>query len=161
MVERLAPASAACKDRAYEAIAMNLQAPGEVAREGIQRVWQGDLGLISEDYVDHNLPPGLPPGREGLGALYRLTLAGFPDFEVSIEQLVAEGDLVAVRLTNTGTNAGSFMGQPPTNKRATWTTMAIFRVADGKLVERWGIIDALSLFRQLGVRPPTPPPDSS
>jgi len=126
----------------------------QVAREAFMRVWQGDLSMIADDYVDHNLPPGLPAGRDGLDALHKLTLGGFPDFQVTIEQLLSDGDMAALRITNRGTNTGSFMGNPPTGKEATWTTMAIFRVANGKLAERWGVIDALSLFRQLGLRPP-------
>ena len=127
----------------------------EIVREGVQRVWKGDLGLIADEYVDHNMAPGLPPGRDGLAALHQLTLAAFPDYDVSLEQLIADGDLVAVRMTNRGTNTGSFIGNQPTGKQATWTTIAIFRVADGMIVERWGLIDLLSLFGQLGLRPPS------
>jgi predicted ester cyclase len=133
---------------------MSTASSREIVREGVQRVWRGDLGLIADDYVDHNMAPGLPPGREGLAALYKLTVAAFPDYEVMFEQLIADGDLAAVRMTNRGTNTGSFIGNPPTGKQATWTTIAIFRVDDGMIVERWGVIDLLSLFGQLGLHPP-------
>lgn len=133
---------------------MSHTAPKEIVREGVQRVWKGDLGLIADEYEDHNMAPGLPPGREGLAALYQLMVAGFPDYAVAIEELVAEGDLVAVRMTNRGTNTGSFIGNPPTDKQATWSTFAIFRVTGGKIVERWGLVDLFSLFGQLGLRPP-------
>ena len=61
----------------------------EIVREGVQRVWKGDLGLIADEYVDHNMARGLPPGREGLAALHQLTLAAFPDYDVSLDSAKA------------------------------------------------------------------------
>lgn len=126
-----------------------------LVREAFERVWvQGDFGLIGEDYLDHNPAPGLPGNREGLMRLREMTLAGFPDFAVTVEDAVAAGDKVAVRLTNTGTHDGTFLGIPPTGAQASWTVMAIFRVTDGSVVERWGLVDAVSLLTQLGAFPP-------
>jgi predicted ester cyclase len=142
------------KQSPFPEVEMSTATSKEIVREGVQRVWNGDLGLIADDYVDHNMAPWLPPGREGLAALYQATLVAFPDFNVTLEQLIADGDLVAVRITNRGTNTGSFVGNPPTGKHATWTTIAIFRVADGMIVERWGVIDLFSLLGQLGLQPP-------
>lgn len=122
-----------------------------LVRQAFDAVWRdADFGLMSEDYLDHNPAPGRPGTLEGLQQLRELTLAGFPDFEVRVEETIAEGDLVAVRLTQTGTHEGTFMGIPPTGRRATWTTMAHLRVADGRVVERWGVVDGLALMRQLG-----------
>ena len=125
-----------------------------LVREAFERVWvQGDFDLIGQDYVDHNPAPGLPGNREGLMRLREMTLAGFPDFTVTVEDAVASGDKVAVRLTNSGTHEGTFLGIAPTETRTSWTVMAIFRIADGTVVERWGLVDAVSLLTQLGAFP--------
>ncbi|MBW3664185.1 MAG: ester cyclase [Actinobacteria bacterium] len=125
-----------------------------LVREAFEQVWaHGDFTSIAEDYVDHNPAPGVPGNREGLMRLREMTLAGFPDFAVTVEDAVAAGDKVAVRLTNTGTHEGTFLGIPPTGAQANWTVMAIFRVADDSVVERWGLVDAVSLLTQLGAFP--------
>lgn len=134
----------------------DLEANKAVVRRGFEQVWRGDLSLVADDYVDHNLPAGLT-GRSGLAVLHQVTVAAFPDFSVTVEDVIAEGDKVAARVTNRGTNTGSFLGQPPTGRTAEWTTVAIFRVADGLLVERWGAIDAMALFAQLGFGVSGPP----
>jgi predicted ester cyclase len=78
----------------------------------------------------------------------------FPDMHVTIDDMVAEGDKVAVRTTWTGTHKGEIMGIPPTNKKVTFSLIVIDRFAGGKIVEDHGQYDALGLMRQLGV--PTP-----
>lgn len=126
-----------------------------LVRTAFEQVWvQGDFGLIADHYLDHNPAPGLPGNREGLQRLREMTLAGFPDFSVTVEDAIAEGDRVAVRLTNSGTHEGTFLGIAPTGTAATWSVMAIFRIADGVVVERWGLVDGLSLLTQLGALPP-------
>lgn len=123
----------------------------QLVEQAMDRVWHHqDFDLVADDYVDHNLPPMLPRGKEGLQALVAFGRAAFPDVRVTVADSLAEDDRVMVRVVNRGTNTGSFMGQPPTGKTAEWETYAIFRVSEGKLVERWGAIDAMSLFPQLG-----------
>jgi steroid delta-isomerase-like uncharacterized protein len=77
----------------------------------------------------------------------------FPDMHVTIDDMVAEGDKVAVRSTWTGTHKGEIMGIPPTNKKVTVSLIVIDRFAGGKIVEDNGIFDALGLMRQLGLDP--------
>jgi len=79
--------------------------------------------------------------------------SAFPDLRFTIEDMVAEGDKVAVRLTGTGTNKGEFRGIPPTNKKVTLWEIQIDRVAGGKFVEGWSRYDTLGLMQQLGVIP--------
>jgi predicted ester cyclase len=118
---------------------------------------QGKLDVVGElfspDYLDHSAPPGAPSGLEGVKAVQSLFRTGFPDVHFTIENLVGEGDKVATRVTGSGTNTGPFMGRPPTGKRATWESMGVFRVANGKIVEHWGAPDLFSLLQQLGVIP--------
>ncbi len=78
--------------------------------------------LVVPDFVDHPGVQGLPPGREGLLQFIALARTAFPDLHVAIEDLMGEGDRVAVRVTVSGTQRGVFMGTiPPTGKRVTWT----------------------------------------
>ena len=77
----------------------------------------------------------------------------FPDMHVTIDDMVAEGDKVAARVTMTGTHKGEFMGIPPTNKKVQVQAIAIDRVVGGKIVEEWGIFDTQGLMQQLGVVP--------
>jgi len=78
----------------------------------------------------------------------------FPDIHWTIDDMVVEGDKVAVRWTLTGTQKGEFMGIPPTNKKVTVWGIEIDRVVGGKLVEVWARVDTLGLMQQLGAIPP-------
>ncbi len=109
--------------------------------------------IASATYVNHSLPPGLPPGREGLKAFVSAFHAAFPDGRLSIDQMIAEGDTVATRLTFRGTHTGDFLGIPPTGKQVAVPALDMARYADGKLVEHWGGPDQMSLMQQLGVIP--------
>lgn len=72
------------------------------------------------------------------------------DAQVTIQDLIAEGDKVVARLLGTGTNTGPFAGQPPTGKRVTFSSFRIYRLVDGKVVEPWAMQDRLGLMEQLG-----------
>lgn len=77
-----------------------------------------------------------------------------PDFHVTMEDVIAEGDKVAGRWTAHGTHEDELVGIPPTGKEATWTGMTIYRLAGGEIVEAWWSRDMLGLLIQLGVVPP-------
>ena len=109
--------------------------------------------VASATYVSHSFPPGLPPGREGLKAFVSAFHAAFPDGYLSIDQMIAEGETVATRLTFRGTHTGAFLGIPPTGKKVTVPALDMARYADGKLAEHWGGPDQMSLMQQLGVIP--------
>ena len=107
--------------------------------------------VVSEDLLTPKIMPGIPTGIEGAKAAHRIMLAGFPDYQTSIDDIFAEGDKVAARITMSGTNSGSFMGIPPTGKHVSFTGIYIARIANGKIVEHWGEEDGVSLLQQLGV----------
>jgi steroid delta-isomerase-like uncharacterized protein len=120
---------------------------------------KGDLEAVDRyvhpDCVDHDPPiPDAPSGAEGLrraGALFRQAL---PDWHSDLAQLVAEGDIVVERFRASGTHTGGpLMEVPPTGRRLVLDGINIFRIEDGKIVERWGRLDDLSLLRQLGLVP--------
>ena len=107
--------------------------------------------VVSEDLLTPKIMPGVPTGIEGAKAAHRIMLAGFPDYQTMIDDLFAEGDKVAARITMTGTHQGDFMGIPATGKHVSFTGIYIARIADEKIVEHWGEEDAVSLLQQLGV----------
>jgi len=107
--------------------------------------------VVSQGLLTPKIMPGIPTGIEGAKAAHRIMLAGFPDYQTIIDDLFAEGDKVAARITMSGTNTGSFMGIPPTSKHVSFTGIYIARIANGKIVEHWGEEDGVSLLQQLGV----------
>jgi len=96
---------------------------------------------------------GIEPAKKVIGGWF----TGFPDIKVSVDDQVAEGDLVGSRHSSHGTHTNDFMGIPASGKEATVTGMTITRIADGKMVEAWTCWDALGMFEQLGMAPGGPP----
>lgn len=107
--------------------------------------------LLSPEYVEHLPVP--TPGREGLKQLVLMVLSAFPDIHPTVEDAVAEGDRVAVRIVARGTQQHAFMGIPPSGKAVEWREMHIYRVTGGQIVEHWGVIDQLGLLQQIGALP--------
>ena len=116
--------------------------------------------FMASDYVDHVVPPGVPPTRAGFKQFISLFLTAFPDFHYTIEDEIAEGDTIVNRLTARGTQQGELQGIPATGKQATWSEIHIGRMASGQLVEHWGTIDQLGMLQQLGVIPMPGQPDA-
>lgn len=110
--------------------------------------------LISEDYVDHRLPdPGLPKTREGLKQTVMAVRNSFPDIKPEILQILAEGDMVSVRVVAKGTHQKDFLGVKATNKSMEWNEIHIFRLDNGQIMEHWGEFDMLGILIQLGAFP--------
>ena len=134
---------------------MSIEENKEIVRRYQEIYNRNDLDalseVVSEDLLTPKIMPGIPTGMEGAKAAHRIMLAGFPDYQTTIDDLFAEGDKVAARITMSGTNTGSFMGIPPTGKYVSFTGIYIARLANGKIVEHWGEEDGVSLLQQLGV----------
>ena len=105
--------------------------------------------LMAADYFDPSLQIR---SLEAYKQLLTMLLKGFPDWHETIEDIIAEGDKVWVRYTATGTHAGEFRGLAPTGKKFTETGVLIWRIVDGKIVEKesW-VYDVLDFYKQLGV----------
>src|SRR5690349_10416854 len=103
--------------------------------------------IVARDLIAHSALPGVPSGLEGGKMAHNIFLSAFPDNHVTTEDLIAEGDKVVERFTAQGTNTGSFMGMPPTNKPYKITGMSIFRIANGKIIEHWGENDGMALMQ--------------
>jgi len=110
--------------------------------------------LLAEDFVEHlELPPGVPPGRDGVRVFVETLRAGFPDFRYEVVQQHQDGDIHIGYIRATGTMTGDFMGMPASGKTATWDEVHIGHMAGGKLVEHWAVIDRLAMLQQLGFAP--------
>lgn len=104
--------------------------------------------LISPDFFD---PTFQLRGLESYKQFETMFFKGFPDWHETIEDIVAEGDKVWVRFTGRGTHRGEWRGLAPTGKKITFTGVQIWRIVDGKVVEKDSIIDLLDALKQLGV----------
>lgn len=101
--------------------------------------------LVAPDYVDPELG-----GREGLKQLMNMFFKAFPDFHETIEDIIAEGDQVWVRLTYTGTHTGEYLGFAPTGKKITSRAIDMYRIVNGKIVEI-NRVEELDFLKGLGV----------
>lgn len=108
--------------------------------------------LIAKDFV-FNSPFGKYNGTDGFKQMVAGTRAAFPDFNMKIDDMVAEGDKVAVRLSIRGTFKGKFGDFEPTGKQFNMTSAYFYRFKDGKEVEVTPV-DPLALYRELGISPP-------
>ena len=109
--------------------------------------------LIAPDFINHEAPPGRDRGPESMRGLTTMLRTAFPDLRFTIEELIAEGDVVAGRLTMSGTHEGPLMGMPPTGRSVRQDHMHFVRFRDGKAVEHWGVRDDLGMMQQMGVMP--------
>ena len=115
----------------------------------------GFAALFAEDYVNHQVsaaapppPPGIPAKQLTVG-FFTARLKGLPDLKVSIETQVASGDKVAASFVYEGTQQGALLGVAPTGKRLRFTSCDIFRVADGRIAEHWGMGDIAGQLAQM------------
>ena len=108
--------------------------------------------LFAADFVDHDSAV-LNHDLDGTKQFFSMYLDAFSDAQVTLDDLIAEGDRVAARFTVRGTHKGPFMDLPPTGKPFTLTAIDILRIVDGKIVEHWGEADTLGLLQQLGAIP--------
>jgi len=106
--------------------------------------------LYATDFVYHS--PGNPDSdREGLKQGFAVYLAAFPDVRMTVEDIFAAEDRVAVRFTARGTHRGEYLGVPPTGRQVTVTAILIHRLVDGKMMEDWEWSDQLGIMQQLGI----------
>jgi len=109
--------------------------------------------IIATNIHDHSIPPGYPPGREGLKRYATEFRQAFPDLHYEMEHEVSQGDLVVQHGYGSGTMQGDFMGMKATGKKACWSEMHIIRMRDGKAQEHWSVADVLTMLQQLGLAP--------
>ncbi len=131
---------------------------GATARRLYDSINAGDLDgfgrLLADDFIEHEETPGLAPTKDGVLAFFRMQRAAFPDMNMHVEDVVADGGKVVARVRYTGTHRGEFMGMPATGKAVDVNLIDMFVIGDDGLVhEHWGVMDALALMQQIGAVP--------
>lgn len=123
-----------------------------------QQVWnEGRIDLVeeffAEDYVQ--VVVGQPPetGYELVRQAVALARDAYPDFQLSIDEQVAEGDRIAAHWTMTGTHEGEYYGIPPTGKQVKHSGATFYRLSNGRIAEVWFLADTMALMQQLGAIP--------
>ncbi|HET8853617.1 MAG TPA: ester cyclase [Ktedonobacteraceae bacterium] len=110
--------------------------------------------LVAPDFLNHEVPPGMNNrGPDSTRQIVTMLRTAFPDLHVTIEELVAEGDTIAGRVTMSGTHLGPFQGMAPTGRSFEQAQMHFVRFRDGKGIEHRAVRDDLGMMRQLGVIP--------
>jgi steroid delta-isomerase-like uncharacterized protein len=138
---------------------MSIEQNKALVRQMVEEIFnRGNMSLVDEflapDFVEREeLPPGIPRDREAVTQMTTMFRSAFPDFKVTVDDIIAEGDKVVIRQTWSGTHKGEFMGVPPTGKSVSFGVIDIIRVAGGKFVEHWGQMDSMSMMQQLGAIP--------
>ena len=127
-----------------------------VIRRLVEEVYNlNDLDVLDElvalDIVNHSAVPEHQHGIEGFRRVNRWVRDAFSDAHYRIDDMIAEGDMVACRITASGTHDGEFRGNPPTGKWFSVDHVHWHRLAEGKLVERWAVRDDLGAAQQLGL----------
>jgi len=136
---------------------MSIESNKSIVRQFIEDVFvRGSADaverLTTPDFTPHSWG-SVPPGADNLKQAVQRVSAGLSDVSMKVDDIIAEGDEVAVRLTAHATHRGEFMGLPATGKTYTISETHIFRLRDGKVSEHWRDADMLGLMRQLGALP--------
>ena len=131
-----------------------------IARRALEEIFsaQGDLDvadeLIAPNYIGHDpVSPEDVHGPEGVKEFASMYRNAFPDVQMSVEDQIAEGDMVVTRWIASGTHQGDFMGIAPSGNRVTVSGTSIERIVNGKIEETWDNYDALGMMQQIGAIP--------
>ena len=116
----------------------------------------GYLELYADNLTVHGYPPGVE-GKAGVSEFYRSFRSGFSDFELTVEDVLTDGDKVAGRYTIRGTHGGELMGVPASGNKVELDGQSFFRFENGRVVERWQAMDAVPLLIQIGAMPAPEP----
>ncbi|HEV8089035.1 MAG TPA: ester cyclase [Actinomycetota bacterium] len=112
---------------------------------------------VTEDIVDHQLPPGMPNGKDGVAAFFTMMFDAAPDMKFQILDTIISDDKIAIRSRVTGTQTGPFMQMQATGKPFDIEGIDIVTVDDDlKVTEHWGILDLAKMMQQVGAVPPPP-----
>jgi len=126
-----------------------------LVRRWFDEVWgQGRVAAIDELLARHGVVHGLGPDAQGVEAFKLFHAAyrsAFPDITIRVEDVVAEGQLVAARWSGAGTHRGDDLGFPATGRQVRFSGMVFVRVENGQFVEGWNAFDQLGMLQQLGI----------
>ena len=129
-----------------------------IVRRYFEQVFNEHRHDLVEEFLAENIElhgSNLPPGVEAVKQYLSSLTTGFPDHQMIVEDVVAEGDRVVARTTLIGTQLGEMLGIPATGKAVNVPAITIFRLENGKIAEGWTVSDGLGMMQQLGVIPAT------
>jgi predicted SnoaL-like aldol condensation-catalyzing enzyme len=104
--------------------------------------------IMHDNYIQHNAD--CPQGKAGFIQFFKEIFLGVPDFSYTMKKIVAEGDIVMLYSTTTGTHKGEWLSNQPTGNKLEYDVVDIFRIESGKIAEHWDVADTLKLFTQVG-----------
>ena len=130
---------------------MSLEENKKIVRKSIEVINTQDLSsiekMVAPDFIDHTRQMH---GPEGLKQFLSMIFRSFPDFHLTIEDMIAESDKVWVRLTITATHTSEFYGLAPTGNKFTEPSVWIYRIVNGKIAEGWDVQDELDFYKKIG-----------
>lgn len=137
---------------------MSLDENKALARSWNEEIWsKGNLSVLDEflapNFVFNYAPPGMVPNKEAYKLAVNMYHSACPDMYYEIEDIIGEGDKVAVRWVGRGTQNGEIMGIAPTGKSVTVTGISILQIVEGKIVKEWTEMDTMGVLQQLGAFP--------
>ena len=138
---------------------MSIEENKALAGRWLDEIWNKvNLAAVDElcttNFTFSYAAPGVSNDREGYKQTVIMLTSGVSDLKVTLEDMVAEGDKVAIRWKGSSKHTGEFMGMPPTGKQLAMTGINIIRIKDGEIIEEWGEMDMMGLMQQLGAFPP-------
>lgn len=133
-------------------VALNIELVKSFVEEAINGA---NLNAIDKYWAEDMVWKGGSLGTyQGLAAYKEMAAANigkaFTNMHLEIKDIIASGNKVVLHFTNSGLNSGSFMGRPATNKNIVWQGMAIYKIAEGKIIEGTFSEDILDIFIKLG-----------
>lgn len=135
-----------------------------IVRRFIELGWGRLDESVFDDCMDANcirhLDGAVSSGKSDARDALRRVARGMPDLSVTIELLIADGDLVAVRSRTRATHLGPYLGLEATGRKVEFTAVDFYRLLDGRIVESWHNVDEAGLRRQLGNGPTASEPES-
>jgi len=120
----------------------------------IEEIWNGkNLDAADELYHPQAVTPyvDLPPGPAGCKAVASVFHTAMPDFHMTVEDILAEDDLVVARVNQTGTHGGELWGMPATGTRLEFAGLAVVKICDGRILSSWFQSDSMEVMGRLGV----------
>ncbi|MBN1176674.1 MAG: ester cyclase [Dehalococcoidales bacterium] len=133
----------------------NLESNRKIIKTFVNDVFVNhDLSKLDEymrdDYIQHN--PDVAQGKAGFIEFFKTTFNAMPDFKYTLKKIVADGDIVMIYCTTTGTHTGgAWLGKAAAGNRLEFDVVDIFRIQDGMIAEHWDVADSFKLFKQLGI----------
>ena len=129
-----------------------------IVKRWIDEVWCKHNIIAVDEFLADNFvfdwaPPGVPSDIEGYKKAVTMLLTAFSDLKITVEDIIAEENKVAVRWIGDATHQGKFMRIEPTAKKVVMTGVSFVYIMDGKILEEWSEMDLLGVMQQLGLYP--------